>query len=121
MSVATIASTARTFLRDYPKYFEVELGPLNVLTVRLPHPLIMASSVQAYVTIPPVPPATESTTALTTAWQLDDRNGLIKFTDATLLGKRVLIAGYHYTWFSDSELAHGRQRQRKRDALQHRR
>ena len=105
MSVATIASSARTFLRDYPKYFEVELGPLNILTVRLPHPLIMASSVQAYVSTPPVPPATETTSVLTTAWQLDDRNGLIKFTDPTLLGKRVLIAAYHYTWFSDSELA----------------
>lgn len=48
--VVDLTSGARTILRDYPMYFEVDAGPLNVLTVRLPHPLIMSSSLQVYLT-----------------------------------------------------------------------
>ena len=59
MSVATIAGTARAMIRDFPKYFEVELGPLNVLTIRLPHPLVSAASMQVFLGTPPMPPATE--------------------------------------------------------------
>jgi hypothetical protein len=73
--------------------------------VRLPSPNIAASTLQVYITtidetaVPPAP-----TTVLTEAWQLDERNGLLKLTDASYLGKRVLVAGYHYTWFSESDI-----------------
>jgi hypothetical protein len=100
MSLATITATARQLVRDFPKYFEVELGPLNILTIRLPHPLIQPTSLQVYVWTPPNP-----TSTLTTAWELDDRNGLLKITDETALNKRMVISGYHYTWFADSDLA----------------
>lgn len=104
MTVADIAGTARTFLRDYPKFFEVELGPLNVLTVRLPHPLVAAASLQAYTATAGADPDDPWTAVPTTAWELDDRNGLLKFTDAAVQGKRALIAAYYYTWFADSDL-----------------
>jgi hypothetical protein len=87
-------------LRDYPQYFEIDQGPINVLTIRLPHPLVMSSSLQVYLTAG-TPPAT----ALTDAWQLDDRNGLLKLTEEGDLGKRCLVAGYHFSWFSDADLA----------------
>ena len=99
--MAELAAGARTYLRDYPQYFEVDEGPLNVLTIRLPHPLIMQKSVQVYLTTAEDPPVT----AITTDWQLDDRNGLLKMTKTEDLGKRCLIAGYHFVWFSDSDLA----------------
>ena len=105
MSVATIAGTARTYLRDFPKYFEVELGPMNVLTVRLPHPLISPASMQVYTAVPGATPDDPVTSTPTDKWELDDRNGLLKLTDAALLNQRLLVAAYHYTWFSDSELA----------------
>ena len=105
MSVASIAGTARTYLRDFPKYFEVEQGPMNVLTIRLPHPMISPTSLQVFLGTPEPPPSTEVISAATYAWDLDDRNGLLKFTDMAALNKRVLVSGYHYTWFSDSELA----------------
>ena len=98
-TTADLTSGARTILRDHPLYFEVDVGPLNTLTIRLPHPLIMSSSVQVYLTSGDPP-----TTVLTSQWQLDDRNGLLKLTNAADLGKRCLISGYHYTWFSDSDL-----------------
>jgi hypothetical protein len=99
-TVAEITAGARTVLRDHPLYFEVDQGPLNVLTIRLPHPLIMSSSLQVYLTTAADPPVT----TLTTEWQLDDRNGLLKLTNPADLGKRCLVAGYHYTWFSDADL-----------------
>ena len=104
MSVATIAATSRAMLRDFPKYFEIEVGPLNVLTVRLPHPLIQSSSMQVFVATPGPNPDDPLTSVATTAWQLDDRNGLLKFTQESMLGQRALISAYHYTWFSDSDL-----------------
>jgi hypothetical protein len=104
-SISDIASGARTFLRDFPMYFEVDQGLLNTLTIRLPHPLISPETVTVYTTTPPVPPATAPTTAVTKAWQLDDRNGLLKITDEGLLNKAVLVSGYHFSWFLDSDLS----------------
>jgi hypothetical protein len=103
-NLTDVSSGARTFLRDFPMFFEADQGPLNTLTVRLPHPLIASDTLAVYTTTPPVAPATEPTTTLTKAWQCDERNGLLKITDEGLLNQRVLIAGYHYSWFLDSDL-----------------
>ena len=51
--------------RDYPLYFEIDAGPLNVLTIRLPHPLIMSSSLQVYLTPVPTTPVPNPPTTLT--------------------------------------------------------
>lgn len=100
-TTAEMAAGARTMLRDFPKYFEISEGPLNVLTIRLPHPLISGSSLQVY-TVNTI--ADPPTNVLTKEWQLDERNGLLKFTDSSHLGKTVVVAGYHYVWFSDGDL-----------------
>jgi hypothetical protein len=97
-TIDDITSGARTFLRDFPMYFEVDQGPLNTLTIRLPHPLISSDSLAVYST-------QASGTTLTKAWQLDDRNGLLKLTDETLLNTPVLVSGYHFSWFLDSDLS----------------
>ena len=103
-SVADISAGARTFLRDFPMFFESDQGPLNTLTIRLPHPLVAKDALGVYTTVSAVPPATAPTTTITDKWQLDERNGLLKITDAELLNKQVLISGYHYSWFLDSDL-----------------
>jgi hypothetical protein len=100
-SVDEMVAGARVFLRDYPNYFEIDEGPLNVLTIRLPHPIVARGSLQVYLTDPAVQPPT---TAVTTDWQLDERNGLLKITNTDALGDQVLVAGYYYTWFSDADL-----------------
>jgi hypothetical protein len=98
----------RSKLRDFPKYFEISEGRLNVLTIRLPHPYVTPTALQVYVTTmtPPVPPATDPVpvTALTDEWTLDERNGLLKLSNTTFLGADVIAAGYHYVWFSDADL-----------------
>jgi len=93
-----ISSGCRTYLRDFPQFFEVDQGPLNTLTIRLPHPLVSASTVGVYLN-------DGTTTTPTDAWQLDERNGLLKLIDNAALGQRVLITGYHFNWFLDSDLA----------------
>jgi hypothetical protein len=104
MGVMEIAGNARAFLRDFPKYLEIEVGPLNVLTVRLPHPLISPPSVQVYSATPGPDPDDPMTSTLTDAWTLDSRNGLLKLTDEALLNTRLLISAYYYTWFADEDL-----------------
>ena len=96
-TTAEIAATARAMLRDFPQYFEAEEGPLNTLTIRLPHPLVSPHSLQVYV-------IEDGTSTLTDKWILDERNGLLKLTDEAMLGRTVVVAGYYYTWFSDSDL-----------------
>jgi hypothetical protein len=96
-----VAGEVRAMVRDFPQFFETEEGPLTVLTIRLPHPNISPSSLQVYITTEADPPATE----LTNKWQLDERNGILKLTDTSYLGKRVLISGYHHIWFADADIA----------------
>jgi hypothetical protein len=97
-----ITSGARTILRDFPIFFEADQGPLNTLSIRLPSPLINGKTLGVYITDTAV---TTPVTTLTTAWKLDERNGILKITDDTALNKRVLISGYHYSWFLDSDIA----------------
>jgi hypothetical protein len=103
-TAAEVAAGARGMLRDHPKYFEVTEGPLNVLTIRLPHPLISPTTLQVYVTTPPIAPATDPTVAHTTKWVLDEHNGLLKLTDEAYIGQTITVAGYHFVWFSESDL-----------------
>jgi hypothetical protein len=102
VNVEELVSGSRTILRDFPQYFEVDEGPLNVLTIRLPHPMISGKTVQVYATDDSLnPPLTN----LTTNWQLDERIGLLKITDEGLLNKRLLVTGYHFNWFADTDLS----------------
>jgi hypothetical protein len=88
-------------LRDFPIFFEAEQGPLNNLTIRLEHPYV-SQALQVYVTdvTDPANPVTQKITS----WELDERNGLLKLTDSAYQGQRLLVAGYHYKWFTDSDL-----------------
>jgi hypothetical protein len=101
-TLTDVASGARTYLRDFPLFFEVDQGLLNTLTIRLPHPLVSSDTLAVYTTDTAVTPPT---TVITDKWTLDERNGLLKMTDPTLLNKRVLISGYHFSWFLDSDLS----------------
>ena len=93
---------SRELIRDFPIFFEAEQGPLNNLTIRLEHPYV-SQALQVFVTDVSADPIT---TVQTTSWELDERNGLLKLTDESFLGQRVLVAGYHYKWFTDSDLMH---------------
>ena len=101
-----IVESARMMLRDFPRFFEVDHGPLYTSTIRLPHPLVDGSSLQVYAAPQPGPDTMDTPVPLTavTEWTCDGRNGLLKFNDATYQGQRVVIAGYHYEWFLNEDL-----------------
>ena len=100
-SLAEMTHRSRELLRDFPIFFEAEQGPLNNLTLRLEHPYV-AQAIQVFITDPTN--ALNPVTIEATSWELDERNGLLKLTDASYQGHRVLVAGYHYKWFTDSDL-----------------
>ena len=99
-SLVELTHRSRELIRDFPIFFEAEQGPLNTLTIRLEHPYV-AQALQVFVTDVSADPIT---TVQTDSWELDERNGLLKLTDESFLGQRVLVAGYHYKWFTDSDL-----------------
>lgn len=99
-SAPEIAAAARGMLRDHPKYFEITEGPLNVLTLRLPHPLISPTTLQVYITDNADPPVV----AVTKLWSLDEHNGILKLDDEAYIGSTVTVAGYHFVWFCESDL-----------------
>lgn len=107
-TVEGIAEAARNFLRDFPIFFEVDLGTVNVSTVRLPHPNIEGATLQVYVSAQPGPYSSNEDLTMTavpsTDWTVDERNGLLKFNTVAYQGKRCFVAGYHYEWFLNSDL-----------------
>lgn len=105
-TIEGIVESARLMLRDFPRFFEVDHGPLYTSTIRLPHPLVDGESLQVYVGPQPGENTMDTPVSLTavTEWTCDGRNGLLKFNDATHQGKRVVIAGYHYEWFLNDDL-----------------
>jgi hypothetical protein len=109
-TVDGIVSSTRNMLRDFPIFFETDLGPVNVSTIRLPHPNVDARTLQVYAAVQPGPDTVSTETVSLSAvptnkWAVDERNGLLKFVDNTYMGKRIFISGYHFQWFIDSDLA----------------
>lgn len=104
-----IVLSARNMLRDFPVFFEVDLGPIQTSTIRLPHPNVDGETLQVYTAAQsgPLAPTTEHLTMSpvpATEWGVDERNGLLKFSSAAYQGQRVFIAGYHYEWFLNEDL-----------------
>lgn len=93
-----VIEVARNYLRDFPKFFQVsfdglgrtfELGQVNVD----PDSLWVATVVGSTVT------------ALTSAqYNLDSRNGLIRFSATPPTGSKVMVEGYYYEWVLPKDL-----------------
>lgn len=107
-TVESIALSARNMLRDFPNFFEVDLGPLQMSTIRLPHPNVDADTLQVYTAAQPGPNGSATNLTMTAVpddeWVLDERNGLVKFTSSAYQGQRVFVAGYHFEWFITQDL-----------------
>lgn len=104
-----IVLSARNLLRDFPMFFEIDLGPAMTSTIRLPHPNVEGSTLQVYTAPQPGPNAPEEehlTLAPVTEWTVDERNGLLKFGTTAYQGQRVFVAGYHYEWFLNDDLSY---------------
>ena len=107
-TIEGIVRSARNMLRDMPMFFEVDTE-VKTSTLRLPHPLIEGASLQVYVAAQQgqdlVGQESMQLSQLIGGYTVDERNGLLKFTNMDHQGKRCVIAGYHYEWFLDEDLA----------------
>lgn len=108
-NVQLLVNDTRSLLRDFPQFFEADLGPVNVSTIRLPHPLVDGDTLQVFVSPQPGILANNNEQVSISEipdsdWVLDSRNGLLKFTSAAHAGKRVFVSGYYYTWFLNEDL-----------------
>lgn len=88
-----LVDDARNMLRDHPQYFEVAFPAPLRSTLRLPAPLV--HSVEVF---------DPSTGRDTSAWALDQRNGLLKLEDIDAYPQGVLVSGYHFEWFLDEDI-----------------
>lgn len=106
-----IVAQARSLLRDFPQFFEVDLGGITTSTVRLPHPNVDGSTLQVYFAPEVGAEAVASESVVLTPvdkadWRVDERNGLLKFNNTNVLGKQCIVAGYYYEWFVDEDLSY---------------
>jgi hypothetical protein len=96
---ADIVTIARTYLRDFPKFFQTSFAPSG-RTVELGKPNIDASSLW----VGYVPNGNAASVGLITNYALDDRNGLLRL--ATIPnGSPVMVEGYYYEWLLPADLS----------------
>lgn len=99
-SVDTVANIARTYLRDFPKFFQVsfdvtgrtyELGQGNV-----DRKTFWAATFTTG--------ASSATPLAPTTYSLDSRNGIIRLSSVYPAHTKLLIEGYYYEWVTDDDL-----------------
>lgn len=98
---ADVVTIARTYLRDFPKFFQASFTPAG-RTYELGKPNVDASSLWVAYT-----PSNQSASVsvLTTAdYALDERNGLIRLTTLPAADS-ILVEGYYYEWLLPADLS----------------
>lgn len=105
-TLADIENIARTYLRDFPKFFQTsfdivgrtyELGQINVDSESLWVAAYTSTGGSASAI-----PATE--------YSLDERNGILRLTNTYPTGTKLLIEGYYYEWVTPTDLTFYSQR-----------
>ena len=97
-----VVTIARTYLRDFPKFFQVSFDSLG-RTYQLGHTNVDTTSLYVATYIPGAPSAS-ATELLTADYTLDSRNGLMRLNSAPVSGSKVMIEGYYYEWVTPADL-----------------
>jgi len=104
-TITDIETIARTYLRDFPRFFQVtfdvagrtyELGHTNVDTTSMW--IATYTSGGATTELP------------TSSYSLDDRNGILRLATVPSVGSKILVEGYYYEWVTPSDLSFYSQR-----------
>ena len=97
-ALTDIEITARNYLRDFPRFFQLDFDATG-RTFDLGHPNIDSAKlwIATY--------ASGTTTALTSSqYSIDDRNGLLRLAAAQSTGTKVLVEGYYFEWLLPADL-----------------
>lgn len=95
-----ITTIARNYLRDFPRFFQNTFAPKG-RTYDLGKPNIDSTSLWvAY-----IPQGSTAASVFPTSYYtVDERNGLIRFSQTLPNPSEILIEGYHYEWLTPSDL-----------------
>lgn len=97
-----ITTTARNYLRDFPKFFRESFVPTGGTMYELGKPNV--DSTTLYVAYVPNAGGSASTLAASTGYTLDDRNGLIRTVDTIATTNTLMVEGYYYEWLLPDDL-----------------
>ncbi len=104
-TLSDISNIARTYLRDFPRFFQVTFDAAG-RTYELGHTNIDASSL--WIAVYTVGGAT--TELSSSAYSLDERNGILRLASLPASGSKILIEGYYYEWVTPDDLSFYTQR-----------
>lgn len=96
--VDEVAEIARTFLRDFAKFFQVSFNGTG-RTYELGHPNIDPDTfwIATYT-------AGSPTELAASAFNLDARNGFVRLTSTPAANSTVMVEGYYYEWVLPADL-----------------
>jgi hypothetical protein len=95
--VEEISTTARTLLRDFPKFFQT-VSKEGGRTYDMGHPNVVGDGL--YV----ASMAADTVTAVS-GYDVDSRNGMLRLTESIASGAELLVEGYYYEWISPDDMA----------------
>lgn len=99
-NIETITTIARTYLRDFPRFFQTTFGVAG-RTYQLGHTNVDKSNL--YIAQYTPGSGTASALTSTTDYSVDVRNGVIRLA-TTPTGTHLLIEGYYYEWVTPDDL-----------------
>lgn len=105
-TIADIETIARTYLRDFPKFFQVSF-PVVGRTYELGHINVDPSNL--WVAVYPSSGGSASTLS-PSAYSLDIRNGVLRLGAAQPSNRTLLVEGYYYEWVTPDDLTFYTQR-----------
>jgi hypothetical protein len=88
---------ARNYLRDFPKFFQVSFDVVG-RTYELGQPNIDSTTIWVASLN-----GASATPLASTAYSIDERNGIIRFAN-TPTGSKVMVEGYYYEWLLPKDL-----------------
>jgi hypothetical protein len=98
-TLSDISTIARTYLRDFPRFFQVTFDPVG-RTYELGHTNIDSTSLWV---------ATYTSGGATielspSQFSLDERNGILRLANVPSSSSKILVEGYYYEWVTPSDL-----------------
>lgn len=101
---ADVIYVARGYLRDFPRFFQVSFPPAG-RTYELGQPNVDKASVWiAYVPNDPTAASASVIEISSTSYQVDERNGLIRFSSPIVDASTIMIEGYYYDWLTPEDM-----------------
>jgi hypothetical protein len=104
-TITDIETIARTYLRDFPRFFQVTFDVAG-RTYELGHTNVDSDSLW----IATFTSGGATTELSTNAYSLDVRNGIVRLASVPSAGSKIMVEGYYYEWVTPADLSFYSQR-----------